>query len=590
MRLSQPDNAACFPVPSERASSEEKAETPDLTSDYLADSGDTTSTTSLPVPHTNRNPDTGSVGRSGLPHLTQADSLDSQSSHSSGGQSGVPASVDGQQGAGMETEETYAPVEAPPPLEFQDQAGEEEECSVVREQRADPSYRDDLPSRQGPWKENRSTPKEVVGLSGVFRAVPISIVQEIKTSTKRKEPAKPVAEKEEFVLTVEDLSSVSLVPKSPTVSTPPKSIPQHQRQVRPAPYAEPRLTGRLRDPDVKQSYTSDHPSTTSSEIIPVPQQTGKTQASDSNSGHPFSLLNLPTMRYSGTVSPLAFSDDDRSSEASNVDHVTDFTARQPTDVTPEDDVSDVNSENADSADSRGVSGASSPSVAMPAADVDTAREELQQQYTALQDQFVLWQQQLQHNQTLLAAHNGGATDTNEGILKTLQEQVQVQQQMMAQLRMSMEALNVQQDQQQHAASDDSEIEDVPPPLPSSSPPHTPPPSPPPPPPPVTPPPPVMRAPAVTTAATTRTSTRPAMSRPSSQLDPREELMISIRSFGGRSELKPVCRVAFHVLLLPSRVRCEGCLLFCGCFTSQHAARYISARDLFKQFFRAATLR
>ncbi|XP_070211400.1 protein cordon-bleu-like isoform X1 [Littorina saxatilis] len=534
--------------------------------------------TSMSLPDTESASDTGSVIRHGDPYHARGDSKDSQqSSLSSLGRPGDSSSVDGDRERGVPAvsnafnmmEEIQAPMETvPPPLEFQNGGGggeeeEEDEQEEEEEEEVTTTVTEEYIVPMGPSgfnysaavkvseeeekRGNTTSRKTSDSSSGVFRAEPLSILQRAERDAaeeaerKRREPPKP-AKKEEFVLTSEDLSSVSLVPLRPKVYIPPKE--KHapvQAPTPPPPEPEPEADYAAEpavgpgSPDrrhMRLAYVSNHghvqpvSSHEGSRDFSAPSyhraDSGRQRAEEQLSGQgQVSSLVLPNMRITGVTEPMAFSDDDRSSESSN-DHVYRSTAKLATDSRAAESGSESGSERADS---RRMSNASTHSQAgVPALD------ELQQQYSNLQEQFVLWQQQLQQNQTLLASQTNndrGAGDVHsDAALKTLQMQVQMQQQMMQQLQMSMQALAVQQQQQQQQQQPQNGLyrERPPPPAPLAAAP------PPPPPAPLA----AKAAPKVVKPKTPSSSTR---FQP--QLDPREELMIAIRGFGGRNELNTV---------------------------------------------------
>ena len=452
----------------------------------------------------------------------------------------------------------------PPPLEFQtdgkeEEEEEEEEVTTVTEEFIVPVGPDGLDYSAAVKVSEETTtasrPRESGTPGGVFRAKPVSITKgDEEDVERRKEPEKP-AVKEEFVLTMEDLSSVCMVPLRPKLYVQPKPATVLPPQLQPEPEPEPAPVSYTESaqsnlsPDrshVHLAYVSDHGhihsvtketyETTTDFSTPSQGAVTHHAASEEPAARGLSALQLPAMRITGSTEPMTFSDDDRSSESSN-DHVYRSTARLTIGGRAPDDASDDGSERLVDADSRRLSNASSNShqTVSSQGEAEATARELQQQYSTLQDQFVLWQQQLQQNQALLASHSGGVDDSNNATLKALQMQMQMQQQMMQQLQMSMQALTLQQlqQQQQNGLQQDS----------------APPPPPPPPPPasvvPAAPsaplPPPSAQAPApkVIKAGTTKPKSRPAASRFEPQLDPREELMIAIRSFGGRAGLNTV---------------------------------------------------
>ena len=544
-----------------------------------ADSADVSSNnTSISLPETESASDTGSVIRHGVPFHARVDSKDSQSSLSSLGrpssegdrvQAAPPlASAN----AFAMTEEIHAPVETvPPPPEFQTdgKAEEEEEITTVTEEYIVPVGPRGLDySAAVKVSEETSVSRQKdsdAALGGVFRARPVSITkgEEEEDAEKQKEEPKKPAEKEEFVLTMEDLSSVCMVPLRPKLyvqpkpASPPTPEPEAEPEPEPDYYTEPALSGSPDRSHVHLAYVSDHGHVHSvtkeihetSTDFTAPSRGGVgahyTSEEPAAAGRGLSVLQLPSMRITGSTEPMTFSDDDRSSESSN-DHVYRSTAKLTIGSRTPDDASDDGSERLGGADSRRLSNASSNSQTASShgggpMDAEAAARELQQQYSTLQEQFMLWQKQLQQNQALLAAHSGGGgagDDGNNGAFKALQMQMQMQQQMMQQLQMSMQALTMQQQQQRQHNGVGRDSPTPPPPAPLPPPPAA---SAAPAAPFAPPPPPSGQAPApkVVKAAVTKPKPRPASSRFEPQLDPREELMIAIRSFGGRAGLNTV---------------------------------------------------
>nr|KAG5708324.1 hypothetical protein BaRGS_034355 [Batillaria attramentaria] len=543
----------------------------------LATTGDggevSSNNTSISLPDTESASDTGSVIRHGVPYHVREDSRDSQSSLSSLGKPGDSSSVNGtitgehrgdevdsgsyrNSNAFAMTEEIHAPVETvPPPLEFQnhtdEEEEEEEEFTTVTEEYIVPMGPSGLDysaavkvseqeTQQKPSQSLDSAPAES---SGVFRAEPVSITSAPARQPKLETPVEKVPEKpkpkEEFVLTFEDLSSVSLVPLRPKMYAEPKpSRASSQVVTHPA---EVDVIGPVDRSHVHLAYKSNHghlhavrgdePSLDNvadskySEVHDTrhPTQTRPTEsAPETRPGT--SLMPLPSMRITGNTEPMTFSDDDRSSVSSN-DHVYRSTAQLVIGGQPHhDDTASLTDEGSDrlgDAGSRRLSTASSNGgvAGNGGLDMDSAREGLQQQYEQLQQQFVIWQKQLQQNQALLATQEeAGADGESSNTLQALQLQMQMQQQMMQQLQLSMQALTLQQKQQ--LAQQD--------PAPAPPAPAAPPAAPAPP-----------QAPKVIKSEAVKSKQRPPSKRFEPQLDPREELMIAIRSFGGRAGLNTV---------------------------------------------------
>jgi hypothetical protein len=182
------------------------------------------------------------------------------------------------------------------------------------------------------------------------------------------------------------------------------------------------------------------------------------------------------------------------------------------------------------------------------------QEMLAAQHKQLQQQFSIWQTQLEKNEKLLLTIP--ADDTNSQFQKQLQSQIQLQQQMIQQMQQSMEALSSQQQQQQiisnidnqssHNTADQSEtsignhiehkmeqkvekqVENGVPPVPQA---------------------PALANGKIVINAKTGSSSSNEQIKPKARskskkyiepkLDPREELMIAIKNFGGRTAMKKV---------------------------------------------------
>ena len=185
------------------------------------------------------------------------------------------------------------------------------------------------------------------------------------------------------------------------------------------------------------------------------------------------------------------------------------------------------------------------------------QEVLAAQHKQLQQQFSIWQTQLEENKKLLlTTHAIPADDTNSQFQQQLQSQIQLQQQMIQQMQQSMEALSSQQQQQQiisnidnqssHNTADQSEtsignhiehkmeqkvekqVENGVPPVPQA---------------------PALANGKIVINAKTGSSSSNEQIKPKARskskkyiepkLDPREELMIAIKNFGGRTAMKKV---------------------------------------------------
>lgn len=193
------------------------------------------------------------------------------------------------------------------------------------------------------------------------------------------------------------------------------------------------------------------------------------------------------------------------------------------------------------------------------------QEVLAAQYKQLQQQFSVWQTQLEENKKLLLTTQAiPADDTNRQFQQQLQSQIQLQQQMIQQMQQSMETLSSQQqqqnskedqskqiisnidDQSSHNTADQSEtsigshiehkmeqkskkqVENGVPPAPQA---------------------PALPNGKIVMNAKTGSSSSNEQIKPKirskskkyiePKLDPREELMIAIRNFGGRTAMKKV---------------------------------------------------
>ncbi|XP_063421758.1 cordon-bleu protein-like 1 isoform X9 [Mytilus trossulus] len=192
------------------------------------------------------------------------------------------------------------------------------------------------------------------------------------------------------------------------------------------------------------------------------------------------------------------------------------------------------------------------------------QEVLATQYKQLQQQFSMWKVQLEDNKRLLSSSQAIPSDeTTKQFQQQLQSQIQLQQQMIQQMQQSMEALSSQQQQgsmvdqssQNNLSSQDkssqkqisvdigNHVNQV---IESTSVKQTF----------VPPPPPVAPAlpngKAVVEVTSSNEQTKPkSKSKPRKyiepKLDPREELMIAIKNFGGRTAMKkvPVNKTHWH---------------------------------------------
>ncbi|ESP02259.1 hypothetical protein LOTGIDRAFT_172258 [Lottia gigantea] len=140
---------------------------------------------------------------------------------------------------------------------------------------------------------------------------------------------------------------------------------------------------------------------------------------------------------------------------------------------------------------------------------DSIEESKVAQYEQLEEQLKQWQEQLKVNENILASQQFSAE--NQSLQAQMQSQIEMQKQMMEQLQKSMSALTKDIPANKHAPT--------PPPAPTPIPPPAP-------------------QPAFQLKKVSATN-RPPPKRFEPQLDPREELMIAIRSFGGRNSLEKV---------------------------------------------------
>ena len=431
------------------------------------------------------------------------------------------------------TEEIHAPLETvPPPLQFQtsdpgeeqEEEEEEEEETVITEEYIVPVGPGglDFSAAVKVGEEERVTQQsQSESVSRVAQSQPPSYSEPQQDSVPQ-EPEKP-AKKEEFVLTMEDLSNVSLVPLRPKMYVPPKTAPISVPPD-PEPVSETTMSGSPQRSHVHLAYVSGHSR--------VPGDSSYAPADTPSLPQASSLAS----DYVKTDSAVMLDKDQESECESSTDNVYRSTARLKFEAnTSGKSAADDTTVEADSAGAHRASITSSSRSQVNAAQASPAAAspgDLQQQYGMLQDQFAVWQQQLQQNEALLVAQSSSASPGNEETLKALQMQMQMQQQMMQQLQMSMQVLALQQQQQGStqpgsalSKSASSAVQSPPPaPAPAAAPPPPPPPAP---------------APSVVKSSKTKPRTRADPSRFQPQLEPREELMIAIRSFGGHGGLNKV---------------------------------------------------
>lgn len=508
--------------------------------------------TSISIPDSES--DTGSVIQHDIPYHWREDSRDSQSTISSAGRS-EDASVDnsachmiGHLGNEKEqiedfsrefamVEEIHAPVETvPPPLEFQNHSSEDEEeelVTTVTEEYIVPlaNSRFDFTAS----KKVAETVENIHTVTGKTLNTPLDSEHKTTPLSLTKDSSKPTPKpsvKEEFVLTSEDLSNVSLLPLRPKLYTQPKPTPVFVSQQAVDLHVDP---VDIKPNSVHLAYVSNR-----GHLHSVQKNTNpsldKFVTADMTTKEPKLLLRnvpemekspllmpLPAMRISGIKEPVSFSDDDLSSESSS-NHIYRSIAKLVMGSKPQPDdtesLTDESSELSDDTNSRRFSCSSSASSSEARReDSILSQEELQKQYKELQEQFLLWQHQLQENQAILAKLSSSSGMDADSSLKTLQLQVQMQQKMMKQLQTSMQTLNLQQQE-----------ESLVPPRPQAT---------------VIPPPPPPPFPSSTKIMQSNAVKKqnPPPQRFQPQLDPREELMIAIRSFGGKNGLKPVCNTA-----------------------------------------------
>ncbi|XP_071108879.1 cordon-bleu protein-like 1 isoform X5 [Haliotis cracherodii] len=568
-------------------------------------------TTSISLPDTESNSETGSVIRhdqDGRPFHAKMDSYSSDSGsvqkydsedRSHGGSATDASSYDdvpvtnAQQSharrdsleihrenivADNEVSEIDVPMEmVPPPIEFrndpQEEGAREEEMEEEEEEEEEEEYRESTeeiiitiaPSSgftfAGANKiPDLETPKEHSSLPDSPRfcvaesSLSYSKIETDPNSTNFSEPklqtdVKPPRVKEEFVLTREDLSKIKYVEESKW-----RSEPYVQPARRPTSLSS--LTQVYRDePEPAVSYASFQPSYSKPESIQgsrSEEDNVKTRCSElsfrpDSEGEidnvleekSISMIALPAMR----TSVLKKSDEEylttlkQESYQSLVQDTMSSGDREMRSKFFDDEEEDAETEILEQSGKVYISERSEDKGTVEEENKEITKQQaaLQSQYAILQQQFSMWQQQLKQNQDLLAnQHIDPEVQSMQEIqIQQMQQQMQIQQQMMSQLEKSMEALALQKKPKSElpsaVASESASVvvassersgqgagrSSVPTP---------------PPPPPVT----VVKK----TANSGRVNKKddPRFQR---KLDPREELMIAIRSFGGRGKLSTV---------------------------------------------------
>lgn len=395
-------------------------------------------------------------------------------------------------------------------------------------------------------------------------------VSQIKVEEKiqPKEPEKP-KEKEEFVLTFDDLNKVdfSLMRKKPKMqpkSRPPfQSTPEKRHTV--STLEEIKSNFGVSNEDGFVTPTKEHTVTTDDgsmisehgsvrghrgEVKTKCSELGFSPSSEGEVEHVFetksiSMLNLPAFRASSGSVELNNEVKD-SVKVSKTEIV--FTMNSSVNKLDNDSMNRTSSTSSNlenstveetsyrkaSVNDSGVEADSSP--------IDP-QEALSAQHKQLQEQCSMWQVQLEQNKKLLASTQAiPADDTSRQLQQQLQSQIQMQQQMLQTMQDSMEALNVQPQPktmeskvsnlqkevfvEQTTTKTETKPANVPPPpaLPNGK---------------LT-----NNLQLLNRGPTTTEQTKPKSKGKSKKLiepklDPREELMIAIRNFGGRSAMKKV---------------------------------------------------
>ncbi|KAK3724286.1 hypothetical protein RRG08_043285 [Elysia crispata] len=469
-----------------------------------------------------------------------------------------------------------------------------------------------------PREEDSKDKRTRSGSTGVFRAEPVSIapVYTSTASTPRpptppvvKQTSQPVAssaparassppaqskEKEEFVLTLEDLDSVSFLPPKPktvkatalnTPETPGSPgfvssaaivIEKHDQQRTNSPRGRNSMT--FLPSEQEDSLMETKPLTTyqfptsargggrvgKSSAAPTLSQGLSPRSGDSNTDASLDPLIDKLSPRLLVDSSHSISSKHRSGSGSESGQRPSSppTASSAATITPRSEPS-VMVETHGKSDAPGdYDQTDSPAADSPrdgeddknrstdsSAELDP-QEALAVQYSALQAQFAQWQTQLSQNQDLLVAQtspglsrsNRAAPEIHAEQLQQLSDQVLVQQQMMQQLQQTMQALQQQQKIQSRETNGKGNSASTPAEADQTT---SPPPPPPPPPPPA---PSAQGGPKTSTGipkVRTLDSPRPAKPLTSRQsrfepvLDPREELMLAIRGFKGREGLRSV---------------------------------------------------
>lgn len=403
----------------------------------------------------------------------------------------------------------------------------------------------------------------------VQREVKIENKTEVKIENKVEieKPEEP-KEKEEFVLTFDDLNKVdfSLMRKKPKMqpkSRPPfQSTPEKRHTVSTLEEMKSNFGGSHGDgfvtPTKEHTVTTDDGSIVTEhgsvrghrgEVKTKCSELGFSPSSEGEVEHVFetksiSMLNLPAFRTSDNTRPLEVRDDDV--KVSKTEIV--FSRPSNTNVLDNESInrtastsSSLESSNMEETSYRKAS-VNDSGVEADSSSMD-AQEALAAQHKQLQEQCAMWQVQLEQNKKLLASTQAVPTDdTSRQLQKQLETQIQMQQQMLKQMQESMEVLSVQQQQEKSMESNKGhpqkeevvkqtvvKVETKPANVP--------------------PPPPALpngkltnniellnRGSADQTKQKSKTKTKKHIEP---KLDPREELMIAIRNFGGRDAMKKV---------------------------------------------------
>ncbi|CAL1540761.1 unnamed protein product [Lymnaea stagnalis] len=453
------------------------------------------------------------------------------------------------------TEEITVPLETvPPPPDFNDEReiskntseDEEEFYSEIVEELIiplGPNGYDFTAAVKVPIEEPVKEVKPVIqneNITGVFRAEPLSIMSMSHLPTlvhhSQPKPAVQSTQKEEFVLTTEDLSSVSFLPPKARRAKP---IPE------PVPLVHISTTSLVIDKSLGTNDVSkgklELPGVASGQHKDKKPHDSKSKAESSIKTYP--LQNMPSMRISKVDGLSSYSDYDQpqansdpivtrstprllmnsntashgsSSHKAGVDNVDGAYGRV---------YSEYHSSSENSTDSDGMKHSESSS-SMQSIDVQEQQEALQSQYFALQAQFSQWKEQLARNQSILASQTDGKEQQTEA--KQLAAQMAKQQKMMDDIQATIMAM------QQQGQVEDLEARPIPLSIPASKPLSTP-----------------VTKPLTTVAKQViLTNTAPlksanAAAKPKTkpkfepELDPREELMIAIRNFNGREGLRTV---------------------------------------------------